>query len=709
MPGLILDASNAQARSSAIAQVLKEQSKMFPLLDPGHELVAICDLNGFMIYMNAVGREMLGLESDEDLSLFQIRCFTPLKQQLFDEIFASLQRDRLWIGENVLQYCNEPIPVRMGITAHGIESEEVNYFGMVARDRRSLEMVATQMNRPPALKQDAAQLKSGDIMHLQQFSIDKAAIAVWWVEPSGQIFYVNEAACRDLGATHSEIVGQSVWKFNPTVTPMTWESHWQDLKQQQSRQFESYNRRGDDTIYPVEVTSNHICLNGREYNCQFIQNITDRKTAQADLAENTAKFKFLVENIQDITYVIDAQGQFVYLSPQFTQILGYATSDWIGQPAINLVHLEDQPTTQAYMAELLSQGTSRPIEFRLQTQAGSWKWMAPNDSVSRDSQGKIMGLHGIIRNIDDRKQAELEAQAQTQKLQDALQEIQHTQSRMVQSEKMSALGQLVAGVAHEINNPVNFIYGNLKYTSEYTRDLIRLVDHYRSQYPQSNAVIDDLCDEIDLDYLLADLPKMLSSMRVGADRIREIVLSLRNFSRLDESEFKAADLHQGIDSTLMILQNRIKQHDDNPEILINKQYADLPLVDCYAGQLNQVYMNILANALDALDSAMEHHALTNPEITISTALNDRHVTVRIENNGPGIPLEVQSKLFDPFFTTKPVGKGTGMGLSISYQIMTEKHHGTLTCEASANSTTFIMTLPLDQTSPEAKGSIEKRL
>ncbi|MEH2110267.1 sensor histidine kinase [Nostoc sp.] len=292
------------------------------------------------------------------------------------------------------------------------------------------------------------------------------------------------------------------------------------------------------------------------------------------------------------------------------------------------------------------------------------------------------------------------AEAQSKKLEKSLRELQQTQAQLVQAEKMSSLGQLVAGVAHEINNPVNFIYGNLKYAKDYTQCLLNLVHLYQQFYANPVSEIQEYIKEIELDFLLDDLPKILTSMQVGAERISEIVLSLRNFSRLDEAEKKRVDIHQGLDSTLLILQSRFKNSIDHPGIKVVKNYGDLPLVDCYPGQLNQVFMNIISNAIDALDNYDNKRAIAeihaNPnKITITTEVIETKCVIRIADNGSGITEAVKERLFDPFFTTKPVGKGTGLGLSISYQIVVEKHGGTLRCVSEAGQgTEFWIEIPL---------------
>jgi len=285
----------------------------------------------------------------------------------------------------------------------------------------------------------------------------------------------------------------------------------------------------------------------------------------------------------------------------------------------------------------------------------------------------------------------------------ALDNLQRTQMQLVQAEKMSSLGQLVAGIAHEINNPVNFIYGNLSHVREYAQDLLTLIQLYEKHYPNPVAEIQAEVEAVELDFLRDDLVKTLESMKMGTDRIRQIVLSLRNFSRMDEAEVKAVDIHEGIDSTLLILQHRLKANAHRPEIGVIKDYGDLPGVECYPGQLNQVVMNILANAIDALDEASVNRTYqdmqTNPnQIFIRTVVNEsQSVQITIADNGPGIPDAIQPRIFDPFFTTKPVGKGTGMGMSISYQIITEKHQGKLLCFSEVGiGTEFHIEIPIQQ-------------
>ena len=303
----------------------------------------------------------------------------------------------------------------------------------------------------------------------------------------------------------------------------------------------------------------------------------------------------------------------------------------------------------------------------------------------------------VLQRTEELYQSQQRSRSQAEQLQQALEKLHETQAQLLQSAHMSALGQLVAGIAHEINNPVNFIHANLTHAATYVQDLLTVSLLYRKHHPIAEEEVMSAMAMVDIDFLTDDLPKLLYSMEVGSQRICDIVKSLRVFSRFDEAEYKPVNLHHGLDSTLMLLQYRLNPNETRGAIAVDREYGELPLVECYPGLLNQAFMNILANGIDAVEKRIAQNSIENGCITITTELLSQLVIIKIRDNGTGMTDIVRQQIFNPFFTTKPVGQGTGMGLSNSFQIVTQKHGGQLSCKSVIEQgSEFIIQIPIVQ-------------
>ncbi len=442
-------------------------------------------------------------------------------------------------------------------------------------------------------------------------------------------------------------------------------------------------------------------------------------------------------------------------SEELFRILGWEPSE---KPIhyteyLKQVHPEDTELATQALSQVIYEGKLCEFDCRIKGLDGSIRYISTKGEPTFNAQGKVIGCFGTVMDITDRKltaqalqeakldleirvqertaelsqaleqlqQSEMQLKAQALQLQQALYDLQQTQSQLIHTEKMSSLGQLVAGIAHEINNPVSFIFGNLAHAKDYTADLFRLLQLYQEHYPSPPLIIQQEIEAIELDFLKDDFPQLLGSMQVGAERIRKIVKSLRNFARYDEAQMKEVDIHEGLESTLMILSSRLSETPSHREIKVIKNYGNLPLVECYAGQLNQVFMNILSNAIDALENkrikspklgfkSQGEDKETEPCITITTEIIEmiyekgRHpssliprLLIHIADNGCGMSKSVCPRIFDPFFTTKPIGSGTGLGLTTSYQIVVEHHHGGIQVKSvEGQGSEFAIELPLRQ-------------
>jgi two-component system NtrC family sensor kinase len=409
----------------------------------------------------------------------------------------------------------------------------------------------------------------------------------------------------------------------------------------------------------------------------IFQDITQRKQAEIDLQTKTEELDRFFALALDLLCIVDGEGRFIRLNHQWEQTLGYPLAEIQGSLYMDYVHPEDVDRTLAASRQLAENKALFNFANRYRCRDGSYRWLEWQSVLSHNL------IYATARDITDRKRVEAELQAKTDEIQQAYQDLKAAQLQLIQSEKMSSLGQLVAGIAHEINNPVSFIYGNLSMAFNYAQDLRTVLALYQSHYAEPPQEITDFIKTADINYVLEDFPKLLKSIENGAVRIRNIVTSLRTFSHLDQAALKAADIHENLNSTLVILQNRLNGRAGKPEIQVIKAYGDLPMVECYSGLLNQVFMNLLVNAIDAIE---ERQATASPDyagcITIETEqITVDKVRIAIRDNGTGMSADTQAHIFDPFYTTKPVGLGTGMGLSTSYQIVRNNHQGQLTCHS----------------------------
>ncbi|WP_333294419.1 PAS domain-containing sensor histidine kinase [Microcoleus sp. CZ3-B4] len=689
-----------QIANEQLQQQIFDNSSLAAILEATPDFVGICDLEGYAVYINKAGRKMVGINENEDISKRQVAEFTAASaRSTWKQAIATAVSGGVWSGETAFVSASKlEIPISQVIISHSASGGKLAYISTIARD------ISDRFQAEQALQ--VSQARFAGIVEIA----DDAIISV---DADQKIILFNQGAERIFGWTAAEAIGQSLNLLLPEafVAPHSHlVSNFGDgVKQARNmgNRKEIFARRRDGTQFPAEASISKLEVAGEIIFTAILRDVTASRQAEEFVRLSEERYRSLAMATAQMVWTTNASGIFDRPQPDWMAYTGISLEE--KDNSIEAVHPEDRDRTRQAWKRAIETKSLYEVEHRLRAADGSYRhfWVRGVPLLAAD--GSIREWVGTHTDISDRvqvlealKQSEGQYRSQAAELEKAVRELHQAQTQLIQTEKISSLGQLVAGVAHEINNPINFIYGNITHASQYATDLLSLLNLYQEKYPNPVPEIVEAAEDIEIDFLMEDFTKILESMKVGADRIRDLVVSLRNFSRLDESQMKLVDIHEGIESTLLILQHRIKANVVRPAIEIIKEYGNFPPVECYVGQLNQVFMNLLGNALDALEEYNSSHSSQeiysrHNRIRISTSANSDTVTIRIADNGMGINQEVIGKLFDPFFTTKPVGKGTGLGLSISYQIIVEKHRGKLQCiSAPGEGAEFVIEIPICQ-------------
>ncbi len=544
-----------------------------------------------------------------------------------------------------------------------------------------------------------------NVIQHAQISLEQAGDAIFGIAPNGQVCDVNPAACELLGYPKAELLKLRIHEINPDFCTQVWQEHYQQLKQQGSVTFESSHQTQAGEIMAVEIRGKYLEISPPQtgsatpavklpFVTWSVRDIRQHKAACQAITASRDQLKAVLNAVPGLVSWISSDLRYLGVNQHLAQAYNVPPEAFIGQ---EVGFLENSPEFNQFVYQFFaSQDWTLSQEIIADVQGVPRTYLIVAQKYQRGKAAVFVGL-----DITERLHMEMELRQskeretfRSQELEAALTQLQRTQTQLIQAEKMSFLGQLVAGVAHEVNNPVNFIFGNLSHAQNYFQDLIELLELYQNYYPKPPTEIETILEDLELEFIKQDLPQMLDSMQLGAERIRDVVRSLRLFSHLDQADMKPVNIHEGLDSTLLILQNRLQAKGGRSSIGLEKTYGNLPHVYCCASQLNQVFMNILITVIERLEAAMAAKTVKDPTIQVQTQFVDPDIiSISITENSPGMTAAECDQVFQPSMTPATPGKATGLGLSIAYHLMVEQQRGTLECFSQEQGTEFLITIP----------------